>query len=58
MPVISEWHNSLKLGYDVQGLGYGTWVAKLLRDNGIHVVRLNSMSDRQDFRRTAISLHH
>jgi len=31
--IVSDWHNALKLGYDVHELKYPTWLLNLLRDD-------------------------
>ena len=32
----SDWHNSLKVGFDVQSLTYPTWLDQLLQQVGLH----------------------
>eukprot|EP01035_Chromulina_nebulosa_P029278 gene29278-38794_t len=34
--IYSDWHNALKLGYDVTNLNYPEWLLKLLSDNSIN----------------------
>ena len=33
--IVSDWHNCLKLGYDVRALNWPTWLTKCLADNSI-----------------------
>jgi xylulokinase len=32
---MSDWHNALKLGYDVYNLQYPEWLIELLKEQGI-----------------------